>query len=79
MCLGFAGTVAAVPLLGGSEYSASPLCLPLPFGEPRATGYMVALVLLNSLCFLVSSAFETVIMVVPLENVLDMPGDNRDG
>ena len=53
LCALLAGTVAAVPLLGGSERSASPLCLPLPFGEPRATGYMVALVLLNSLCFLV--------------------------
>lgn len=28
---------------------------------------------------MISSAFETVMMVVPLENVLDMPGDSRDG
>lgn len=59
LCALLAGTVAAVPLLGGSEYSASPLCLPLPFGEPRATGYMVALVLLNSLCFLVMTVAYT--------------------
>ncbi|KAB0360204.1 hypothetical protein FD754_004360 [Muntiacus muntjak] len=59
LCALLAGTVAAVPLLGGSEYSASPLCLPLPFGEPRATCYMVALVLLNSLCFLVMTVAYT--------------------
>ncbi|OWK16722.1 LGR5 [Cervus elaphus hippelaphus] len=59
LCALLAGTVAAVPLLGGSAHSASPLCLPLPFGEPRATGYMVALVLLNSLCFLVMTVAYT--------------------
>ncbi|XP_036722986.1 leucine-rich repeat-containing G-protein coupled receptor 5 isoform X3 [Balaenoptera musculus] len=59
LCAVLAVTVAAVPLLGGSEYSASPLCLPLPFGEPSATGYMVALVLLNSLCFLVMTIAYT--------------------
>nr|XP_058938387.1 leucine-rich repeat-containing G-protein coupled receptor 5 isoform X2 [Kogia breviceps] len=59
LCALLAVTIAAVPLLGGSEYSASPLCLPLPFGEPSATGYMVALVLLNSLCFLVMTIAYT--------------------
>uniref|UniRef100_A0A8C6D309 Leucine rich repeat containing G protein-coupled receptor 5 n=1 Tax=Moschus moschiferus TaxID=68415 RepID=A0A8C6D309_MOSMO len=59
LCALLAGTVAAVPLLEGSAYRASPLCLPLPFGEPRATGYMVALVLLNSLCFLVMTVAYT--------------------
>ncbi|XP_061062396.1 leucine-rich repeat-containing G-protein coupled receptor 5 isoform X4 [Eubalaena glacialis] len=59
LCAVLAVTIAAVPLLGGSEYSASPLCLPLPFGEPSATGYMVALVLLNSLCFLVMTIAYT--------------------
>ncbi|XP_060162507.1 leucine-rich repeat-containing G-protein coupled receptor 5 isoform X2 [Globicephala melas] len=59
LCAMLAATIAAVPLLGGSEYSASPLCLPLPFGEPSATGYMVALVLLNSLCFLVMTIAYT--------------------
>ncbi|XP_069346259.1 leucine-rich repeat-containing G-protein coupled receptor 5 isoform X2 [Eulemur rufifrons] len=52
LCTLLALAMATVPLLGGSDYSASPLCLPLPFGEPSTTGYMVALVLLNSLCFL---------------------------
>uniref|UniRef100_A0A8C3VYI7 Leucine rich repeat containing G protein-coupled receptor 5 n=1 Tax=Catagonus wagneri TaxID=51154 RepID=A0A8C3VYI7_9CETA len=59
LCALLALTIAAVPLLGGSEYSASPLCLPLPFGEPSAMGYMVALVLLNSLCFLVMTIAYT--------------------
>ncbi|XP_076967551.1 leucine-rich repeat-containing G-protein coupled receptor 5 [Tamandua tetradactyla] len=59
LCAALALTIAAVPLLGGSEYSASPLCLPLPFGEPSTTGYMVALVLLNSLCFLVMTVAYT--------------------
>ncbi|XP_006859622.1 PREDICTED: leucine-rich repeat-containing G-protein coupled receptor 5 isoform X2 [Chrysochloris asiatica] len=58
-CVVLALTIAAVPLLGGSEYSASPFCLPLPFGEPTTTGYMVALVLLNSLCFLVMTIVYT--------------------
>ncbi|ELW67961.1 Leucine-rich repeat-containing G-protein coupled receptor 5 [Tupaia chinensis] len=59
LCALLALTIAVVPLLGGSEYSASPLCLPLPFGEPSTTGYMVALVLLNSLCFLVMTIAYT--------------------
>ncbi|XP_027986979.2 leucine-rich repeat-containing G-protein coupled receptor 5 [Eptesicus fuscus] len=60
LCAGLALAVAAVPLLGGGGgYGASPLCLPLPFGEPRAAGYVVALVLLNSLCFLAMTAAYT--------------------
>ncbi|KAM6153517.1 leucine-rich repeat-containing G-protein coupled receptor 5 isoform 3-T3 [Erethizon dorsatum] len=59
LCVLLALTIAIVPLLGGSEYSASPLCLPLPFGEPSTTGYMVALVLLNSLCFLIMTIAYT--------------------
>ncbi|XP_036773525.2 leucine-rich repeat-containing G-protein coupled receptor 5 isoform X2 [Manis pentadactyla] len=59
LCTLLALTIAAVPLLGSSEFSASPLCLPLPFGEPSTTGYMVALVLLNSLCFLVMTITYT--------------------
>ncbi|KAM5249200.1 leucine-rich repeat-containing G-protein coupled receptor 5 isoform 4-T4 [Hipposideros larvatus] len=59
LCAALALTIAMVPLLGGSGYSASPLCLPLPFGEPSTTGYMVALVLLNSLCFLVMTIAYT--------------------
>ncbi|XP_036107665.1 leucine-rich repeat-containing G-protein coupled receptor 5 isoform X3 [Molossus molossus] len=59
LCAVLAVTIATVPLLGGREYSASPLCLPLPFGEPSTTSYMVALVLLNSLCFLVMTIAYT--------------------
>uniref|UniRef100_A0A452V6G8 Leucine rich repeat containing G protein-coupled receptor 5 n=1 Tax=Ursus maritimus TaxID=29073 RepID=A0A452V6G8_URSMA len=59
LCAVLALTIATVPLLGGREFSASPLCLPLPFGEPSTTGYMVALVLLNSLCFLVMTIAYT--------------------
>nr|XP_002807174.3 leucine-rich repeat-containing G-protein coupled receptor 5 [Callithrix jacchus] len=59
LCALLALTMAAVPLLGGSEYGASPLCLPLPFGEPSTTGYMVTLILLNSLCFLMMTIAYT--------------------
>ncbi|KAM6215907.1 leucine-rich repeat-containing G-protein coupled receptor 5 isoform 3-T3 [Rhynchocyon petersi] len=59
LCAMLALTIATVPLLGGSEYSPSPLCLPLPFGDPNTTGYMVALVLVNSLCFLVMTVVYT--------------------
>ncbi|XP_048356896.1 leucine-rich repeat-containing G-protein coupled receptor 5 isoform X1 [Sphaerodactylus townsendi] len=52
-CFMFALIIATIPVLGGSEYGISPLCIPLPFGKPAAVSYMVALVLLNSLCFLV--------------------------
>ncbi|XP_025917547.1 leucine-rich repeat-containing G-protein coupled receptor 5 [Apteryx rowi] len=58
-CFMLALIVAVIPLLNGSEYGVSPLCLPLPFGEPTAMGYMVALVLLNSLCFLVMTVAYT--------------------
>ncbi|XP_027728842.1 leucine-rich repeat-containing G-protein coupled receptor 5 isoform X1 [Vombatus ursinus] len=59
LCFLLALTIATVPLLSGSEYGVSPLCLPLPFGEPSTTSYMVALVLLNSLCFLVMTLTYT--------------------
>ncbi|XP_068525299.1 leucine-rich repeat-containing G-protein coupled receptor 5 isoform X2 [Anas acuta] len=58
-CFMLALIIAIIPLLTGSEYGVSPLCLPLPFGEPTAMGYMVALVLLNSLCFLVMTVAYT--------------------
>lgn len=58
-CFILALVIAVVPLLSGGEYGVSPLCLPLPFGEPTAMGYMVALVLLNSLCFLVMTVAYT--------------------
>uniref|UniRef100_A0A8C3W7P9 Leucine rich repeat containing G protein-coupled receptor 6 n=1 Tax=Catagonus wagneri TaxID=51154 RepID=A0A8C3W7P9_9CETA len=57
-CLALAGLVAALPLASVGEYGASPLCLPyaLPDGQPAALGFAVALVMLNSLCFLAVAA-----------------------
>ncbi|KAK2506773.1 hypothetical protein MC885_016861, partial [Smutsia gigantea] len=77
LCTLLAVTVAAVPLLGGRGLSASPLCLPLPSGEPSAAGYTVALVLLNSLCFLVMTVAYTRLYCSleqgDLESVWDCP------
>ncbi|XP_051028953.1 leucine-rich repeat-containing G-protein coupled receptor 5 [Acomys russatus] len=70
LCMLLALTIAMVPVLGGSEYNGSPLCLPLPFGEPSTTGYMVALVLLNSLCFLIMTIAYTK-LYCNLENLWD--------
>ncbi|XP_017688311.1 PREDICTED: leucine-rich repeat-containing G-protein coupled receptor 5 isoform X3 [Lepidothrix coronata] len=58
-CFMLALIIAVIPFLTGTEYGISPLCLPLPFGESTAMGYMVALVLLNSLCFLVMTIAYT--------------------
>ncbi|XP_074125723.1 LOW QUALITY PROTEIN: leucine-rich repeat-containing G-protein coupled receptor 5 [Sminthopsis crassicaudata] len=59
LCFLLALIIATVPLLSGSEYSMSPLCLPLPLGESNTISYVVALVLLNSLCFLVMTITYT--------------------
>ncbi|XP_060633442.2 leucine-rich repeat-containing G-protein coupled receptor 5 isoform X2 [Anolis sagrei] len=58
-CFALALIIAVIPILVGSKYGVSPLCIPLPFGKPTAVGYMVALVLLNSLCFLVMTIAYT--------------------
>ncbi|KAJ7329822.1 hypothetical protein JRQ81_015996 [Phrynocephalus forsythii] len=58
-CFALALITAMIPLLSGSDYGVTPLCVPLPFGKPAALGYMVALVLLNSLCFLVMTIAYT--------------------
>ncbi|XP_020660352.3 leucine-rich repeat-containing G-protein coupled receptor 5 isoform X1 [Pogona vitticeps] len=58
-CFVLALITAVVPLLGGSDYGVSPFCIPLPLGKPTAVGYMVALVLLNSLCFLIMTISYT--------------------
>ncbi|XP_058130945.1 leucine-rich repeat-containing G-protein coupled receptor 6 isoform X2 [Dasypus novemcinctus] len=54
-CLLLAGLAAALPLASVGEYGASPLCLPYapPEGQPAALGFAVALVMMNSFCFLV--------------------------
>ncbi|XP_060087096.1 leucine-rich repeat-containing G-protein coupled receptor 6 isoform X1 [Heteronotia binoei] len=54
-CLTLSSVAAALPLFSVGEYGASPLCLPypLPDGKPSMLGFMVALVLVNTLCFLI--------------------------
>ncbi|XP_007428754.1 leucine-rich repeat-containing G-protein coupled receptor 6, partial [Python bivittatus] len=54
-CLILSSVAAMLPLFSIGEYGASPLCLPhlLPDGKPSTLGFMVALVLLNTLCFLI--------------------------
>ncbi|XP_078530048.1 leucine-rich repeat-containing G-protein coupled receptor 5 [Lissotriton helveticus] len=67
--------IALVPSLTFNQYGISPLCLPLPFGDPSAMGLMVALVLLNSLCFLLMTVAYTKLYCslekVDLENAWD--------
>uniref|UniRef100_A0A671NMW3 Leucine rich repeat containing G protein-coupled receptor 6 n=1 Tax=Sinocyclocheilus anshuiensis TaxID=1608454 RepID=A0A671NMW3_9TELE len=54
-CLALSLAVAALPLIGVGEYGVTPLCMPspLPDGEPSTLGFMVTLIMMNSLCFLV--------------------------
>nr|XP_006633650.1 PREDICTED: leucine-rich repeat-containing G-protein coupled receptor 5 isoform X1 [Lepisosteus oculatus] len=58
-CFVLALAITVLPLLHVGEYGISSLCLPLPFGEPSSLGFMVALVLLNSLCFFVMTVTYT--------------------
>lgn len=54
-CLALATVAAVLPLFSVGEYGASPLCLPYPLldGKPSMLGFMVALVLVNTFCFLI--------------------------
>ncbi|KAG7472134.1 hypothetical protein MATL_G00105420 [Megalops atlanticus] len=54
-CVALSLAVGALPLFGVGEYGSSPLCLPspLPEGQPSTLGFMVALIMMNTLCFLV--------------------------
>ncbi|KAH0618986.1 hypothetical protein JD844_018580 [Phrynosoma platyrhinos] len=54
-CLALSLVTALLPLFSVGEYGASPLCLPypLPDGKPSMLGFMVTLVLVNTLCFLI--------------------------
>ncbi|XP_061487820.1 leucine-rich repeat-containing G-protein coupled receptor 6 isoform X2 [Rhineura floridana] len=54
-CLALSSVAAVLPLCSVGEYGASPLCLPypLPDGKPSMLGFMVGLVLVNTLCFLI--------------------------
>ncbi|XP_066580125.1 leucine-rich repeat-containing G-protein coupled receptor 5 isoform X2 [Amia ocellicauda] len=58
-CFILALAITVLPLLHVGEYGISSLCLPLPFGEPSSLGFMVALVLLNSLCYFVMTVTYT--------------------
>ncbi|XP_003220565.1 leucine-rich repeat-containing G-protein coupled receptor 6 [Anolis carolinensis] len=54
-CLALSLVAAMLPFFSVGEYGASPLCLPypLPDGKPSMLGFMVTLVLVNTLCFLI--------------------------
>uniref|UniRef100_A0A8C3XV57 G-protein coupled receptors family 1 profile domain-containing protein n=1 Tax=Chelydra serpentina TaxID=8475 RepID=A0A8C3XV57_CHESE len=54
-CLMLSCAAAALPLFSVGEYGASPLCLPspVPDGKSSTLGFMVALVMVNTLCFLI--------------------------
>ncbi|XP_074792247.1 leucine-rich repeat-containing G-protein coupled receptor 6 isoform X4 [Natator depressus] len=54
-CLMLSCAAAALPLFSVGEYGASPLCLPspVPDGKSSTLGFMVALVMGNTLCFLI--------------------------
>ncbi|EHB03746.1 Leucine-rich repeat-containing G-protein coupled receptor 6 [Heterocephalus glaber] len=55
LCLALAALAAALPLASVGDYGATPLCLPYapPDGQTATLGFAVALVMLNSSCFLV--------------------------
>ncbi|XP_029428207.1 leucine-rich repeat-containing G-protein coupled receptor 6 isoform X2 [Rhinatrema bivittatum] len=56
LCSVVLSTIAAVlPLFSIGEYGSSPLCLPypLPDGKLSTLGFVVALVMMNTLCFLI--------------------------
>ncbi|XP_023682267.1 leucine-rich repeat-containing G-protein coupled receptor 5 isoform X2 [Paramormyrops kingsleyae] len=59
LCFVVALAITILPLLHVGEYGVSSLCFPLPFGEPSSLGFMVALVLLNSLCYFVMTVTYT--------------------
>lgn len=54
VCLVLSLAAASLPVAGVGEYGTTPLCLPspLPEAQPSTLGFMVALIMMNSLCFL---------------------------
>ncbi|XP_017539538.1 leucine-rich repeat-containing G-protein coupled receptor 6 isoform X2 [Pygocentrus nattereri] len=54
VCLILSLAAASLPIVGVGEYGTTPLCLPspLPEAQPSTLGFMVALIMMNSLCFL---------------------------
>uniref|UniRef100_A0A3P8Y7Y0 G-protein coupled receptors family 1 profile domain-containing protein n=1 Tax=Esox lucius TaxID=8010 RepID=A0A3P8Y7Y0_ESOLU len=57
LCFLLGLAVTLLPLLG--DYGVSSICLPVPYGEPSSLGFMVALVLVNSLCYLIMTVSYT--------------------
>uniref|UniRef100_A0A8K9XNI8 Leucine rich repeat containing G protein-coupled receptor 5 n=1 Tax=Oncorhynchus mykiss TaxID=8022 RepID=A0A8K9XNI8_ONCMY len=51
LCFLLGLAITLLPLLG--DYGVSSICLPMPYEEPSSLGFMVALVLVNSLCYLI--------------------------
>ncbi|XP_023680297.2 leucine-rich repeat-containing G-protein coupled receptor 4-like [Paramormyrops kingsleyae] len=54
-----AGAAACLPLFHVGEFSASPLCLPFSASDTASLGFTVALVLLNSLAYLLMAVVYT--------------------
>ncbi|XP_036447582.1 leucine-rich repeat-containing G-protein coupled receptor 6 [Colossoma macropomum] len=54
VCLVLSLAAASLPMVGVGEYGTTPLCLPspLPEAQPSTLGFMVAVIMMNSLCFL---------------------------
>uniref|UniRef100_A0A4W5RMK2 Leucine rich repeat containing G protein-coupled receptor 5 n=1 Tax=Hucho hucho TaxID=62062 RepID=A0A4W5RMK2_9TELE len=61
LCCFLAGAIAALPPLTMVEYGVSSLCVASPYGHSSRLGYIyaTALVLLNSLCYLLMTATYT--------------------
>uniref|UniRef100_A0A8C7PN13 G-protein coupled receptors family 1 profile domain-containing protein n=1 Tax=Oncorhynchus mykiss TaxID=8022 RepID=A0A8C7PN13_ONCMY len=61
LCCFLAGAIAALPLLTMGEYGVFSLCMASPYGHSSRLGYSytTALVLLNSLCYLLMTAIYT--------------------
>uniref|UniRef100_A0A4W5PUR3 Leucine rich repeat containing G protein-coupled receptor 5 n=1 Tax=Hucho hucho TaxID=62062 RepID=A0A4W5PUR3_9TELE len=54
LCFLLGLAITLLPLLG--DYGVSSICLPMPYEESSSLGFMVALVLVNSLCYLIMTA-----------------------
>ncbi|KAL0967240.1 hypothetical protein UPYG_G00249640 [Umbra pygmaea] len=57
LCFLLGLAITLLPLLG--DYGVSSICLPMPYAEPSSMGFMVALVLVNSLCYLIMTVTYT--------------------
>nr|XP_023696336.1 leucine-rich repeat-containing G-protein coupled receptor 5-like [Paramormyrops kingsleyae] len=71
LCFGLALAITAPSVLYMGQHTISSLCLPLPFGEASSMGFMVALVLLNSLCYFVMTVIYTMLYCSLAKDELD--------